>query len=870
MLADWRPSDVCWFWRSVPGPTMVETLRQECERNYRDLLAVLAALRSANFGPEQRLWLVTECAQSFAPCEQGSLAANTLWGFGRSLWSEHSTYRATLVDLDAGGDYAPLLDEWQVGEAEEFQIAYRGGNRHVCRIYPSDQAAPDDENFELAITKHGEFSNIKKVPVPDLTPQGSEVQVQIHAAGLNFKDVLNALGLLKQHAAATGADHHELPLGFEGAGTVLAAGPDATFQVGDEVIVSHLGCLRKRVVVPSSMVVGKPANIGFVEAAGVPTAYVTAYYALHTLAKIKAGDRVLIHAAAGGVGQAAIALARLAGAEVFATASPGKQAFLRAQGIEHVMNSRTLDFADEIKRSTGGTGVDIVLNSLNKDYIPAGISVLADGGRFVELGKIGIWSAEQVREVRDDVTYHNFDLSELPEQELQQISKQILGTVAGLLHDGSIAPVVTTQYSLDEIEEAFGVLSRGANVGKLVISFEDRGAIGARPNITISPDETYLITGGLGALGMVTAQKLVGEGARHLSLVSRRAPDADEVSTLQAQLGDGVRLEFYQADIANEADVDRITDAISKGTHRLGGIIHAAGVLADGPISTMSWAQIEKVFQAKVYGTWLLHQAAARFADLRFFVGYSSVASVLGPAGQANYAAGNAFIDSLMAWRSANGAPGLSIGWGPWAEVGMAANLNAQMIKGIEGQGIRFLKPRDGARALVKLLGQPVDHVLIGEFDWDRYVAARPAGNALYRQVVRGSAVAQRTVDLDALRALPRVERRATINETIRARIVDLLQFDDIDEVSPHAKFMELGVDSLMATELKNAMETTFKTSLPTSVVLDYPSVTLLAEFVDLQLVPVVVADPDADERDPLRVLADEDIDAELAALRSM
>lgn len=874
LLSDWRPTDVCWFWRSAQGPTTDDTLREECERNYRDLLALLDSLQSNGFGPGQRLWLVTEGAQQL-PGDTGDespLAAATLWGFGRSLWSENPSYRATLVDLAAAGDYAPLLEEWLVSEAEEFQIAYRGGNRHVRRIYSSDQAGTQDDNFELAISKHGEFSNIKRTPVEDHAPEGTEVEVRIHAAGLNFKDVLNALGLLKQHADETGSEYHELPLGFEGAGTVLSAGPDAEFQVGDEVVVSHLGCMRKRVVVPSTMVVRKPANIGFAEAAGLPTAYVTAYYALHTLAEIKAGDRVLIQAAAGGVGQAAIALAKLAGAEVFATASPGKQPFLRAQGIEHVMNSRTLDFADEIQQITGGAGVDIVLNSLNKDYIPAGISVLAKGGRFVELGKIGIWSTEQVREVRDDVTYHNFDLSEFPEQELQQINKQILETVAGLLEDGSIAPIVTTEYSLDEIEEAFGVLSRGANVGKLVLDFQESGAIGARPNITISEDETYLITGGLGALGLVTAQKLVDEGARHLSLVSRRAPDAEEVAALEAKLGNGgVQLEFHQGDIANAADVDRIADAIGNGTHPLGGIVHAAGVLADGPISTMSWEQIDKVFQAKVYGTWLLHKAAACFSDLKFFVGYSSIASVLGPAGQANYAAGNTFIDSVMTWRAANGEPGLSIGWGPWADVGMAANLTAQTIKGIEGQGLRFLKPKDGARAFWKVLGQPVDQVMIGEFEWDRYVAARPAGNALYRQVARNSAAAERTVDLAALRALPRVERRTVINETIRARIADLLHFDAGDDISPHAKFMELGVDSLMAVEMKNALESTFKTSLPTSVVFEYPSVMLLAEFVDLQLVPVVAKDSSAaDEADALRVLPDEDIDAELAALRSM
>jgi myxalamid-type polyketide synthase MxaB len=677
--------------------------------------------------------------------------------------------------------------------------------------------------------------------------------------------------MLKQHAEDTGTEYRPLPLGFEGAGTVLAAGPDAEFGVGDEVVVSHLGCLRKRVTVPSVMAVRKPANVGFTEAAGLPTAYVTAYYALHTLAKLKAGDKVLIHAAAGGVGQAAVALAKLAGAEVFATASPAKQEFLRAQGIAHVLNSRTLDFADEILRRTGGTGVDIVLNSLNNEFVPAGIRTLAPGGRFVELGKIGIWSAEQVREARPDVEYFNFDLSEFPEDELQRINKGILEIVAGLLADGSIAPITSTAYTLDEIEEAFGVLSRGANIGKLVIDLRERDLLGTAPEPELDADETFLITGGLGALGLVTASRLVAGGARRIALVSRRAVGTDDAEELRVKLGPDVEVRFLTGDVADPVAVERILAEARDGGHRLGGVVHAAGVLADGPVSAMTWEQIDQVFQAKVYGTWALHDALARAEDLRFFVGYSSVASALGPSGQANYAAGNAFIDAVMTWRQAHGMPGLAIGWGPWAEVGMAANLTTQQAKAVEGQGFRFIKPRAGARALWQVLGQPAGHVLVGQVDWDRFVAQRMLGNALYRQVARGAAAEVATVDLDALAALPRLERRTAINEAIRARIAALLHFDGIEDISPHGRFLELGVDSLTAVEMKNALESMFRTQLPTSAVFDYPTVAQLAEYIDGQVTPAARAgSAAADEIESLKVLADEDIDAELAALRSL
>jgi acyl transferase domain-containing protein/NADPH:quinone reductase-like Zn-dependent oxidoreductase/NAD(P)-dependent dehydrogenase (short-subunit alcohol dehydrogenase family)/acyl carrier protein len=873
LLEERWPTDVCWFWKpSRDAAATAGSLRAECERNYRDLLALLGTLREHGFGPDQRLWLVTDRAQLLPEDQAGperSFAAATLWGFGRSLWSENPGWRVTLVDL--ADDDAPLLDECLAAEAEEFQVAYRAGKRHVLRIFPSGQAGRTDDNFELTVPDSGELADIRPVVVSDDVPQGAEIQVRMHAAGLNFKDVLNALGMLKRHAEDSGAAYHPLPLGFEGAGTVVAAGPDAQFGIGEDVVLSHSGCLRKRVTVPSVMAVSKPANVSFAEAAGLATAYVTAYYALHTLAKIKAGDKVLIHAAAGGVGQAAVALAKLAGAEVFATASPAKHSFLRAQGIENVFNSRTLDFAEQIRTQTGDTGVDIVLNSLNGDFIPASIGTLASAGRFVELGKIGIWSPEQARSARPDVEYFNFDLSEFPEREYQQINREILQTVAGLLADGSIAPVTTSSYSLDEIEEAFGVLSRGANIGKVVIDLQERALIGSDPELVLGANETFLITGGLGALGLITAQRLVAGGARRLAFVSRRGADDPAAGTLRAKLDPDVDVVFLRGDVADQADVERIIAEMRKAGHQLAGIVHAAGVLADGPVSTMTWEQIDQVFQAKVYGTWALHQAARQQESVRFFVGYSSMSSVLGTPGQANYAAGNAFIDAVMSWREARGEPGLAVGWGPWAEVGMAASLNAQLIKGIEGQGVRFIKPRAGSRALGKLLGQPLGHVLVGEIDWNRFVAQRTAGNALYSRVARGQAAQEAAVDLEALIALPRTERQTTINAAVRARIAVLLHFDGIEQISPHAKFLELGVDSLTAVEMKNGLESMFRISLPSSAVFDYPTIAQLASYIDEQVAPVAQAEPTAeDEIWSLKVLADEDIDAELASLRGM
>ncbi|GAA0445782.1 type I polyketide synthase [Streptomyces olivaceiscleroticus] len=841
-LREAEPTDVCWFWR--PGGEGPVPPAAECRRNYRDLLAVLHALERGGFGHGRRLWLVTEGAQLLpddTPNDTGPAASATLWGFGQALWHEYPSYRVTLIDLpggkgDAAEDTDRLLDEWLARDAGEFQVAYRSGLRHVRRLYPLDPARRPDTAVRLAIKEYGSFAGLRPEPVEAEPPTGDRIQVAVHAAGLNFKDVLNVLGLLRQYAEETGVPYRPQPLGFECAGTVVAAGPDASFGPGDEVVVNALGCMAGTLTVSSELAVRKPARITMAEAAGVPSVFVTAHHALHDLAGIEQGDRVLIHAAAGGVGQAAVQLAQQAGAEVFATASPGKWPLLHAQGIRHVMNSRTLDFADEVLAATGGEGVDIVLNSLNKEFIPAGLRCLAEGGRFVELGKLGSWTPEELRQERPDVQYHRFDLGERPEAEAREHTRKILGSVVEQLADGRLQPVPATVYSLDEAAEAFSALSRGASTGKLVLRFADDRARAARP-LAVRPDRTYLVTGGLGGLGLVTARKLAELGARHLALVGRTGLPPAETAALAAGIGTDVQVTVLRADVAEPADVERITAELTRSPYPVGGIVHAAGVLKDMPVSALTWEGIETVLRPKVYGSWLLHEAAASFPELDFFVGYSSVAAVLGGPAQANYAAGNAYLDGLLRWRAGRGLPALSVNWGPWAEVGMSARLDAPLVRRLQDQGVAFMSPADGMHALVTLLGQTAPQVVAAACDWDRYAAGRPLPHSLYRHLVRGEAGAARPgLDVDRLVTLPADERRAELSRYLRARIADMLHFDGTDDVAPDAVFLELGLDSLAAVELKNALETALRVPLPASVTFDHPSVGQLTDFLDRQL----------------------------------
>lgn len=843
ILGGGQVTDVCWFWQAGAGtpeaggtPDGLAALRSDCEHNYRDLLATLAMLTEQGFGRDQRLWLVTERAQWLGggePAPTAPAPAASLWGFGHSLLNEYPSYRTTLVDLpDGEAGIQHLAQEWAVRGTRDYQVAYRDGFRYVRRLIPASPAGRDAEsNFRLAITDYGQFSNIKAVPAEDVPPRDDQIQVQVAAAGLNFKDVLNALGLMREFG--------EQPLGFEAAGTVLAAGPGARHRPGDEVIINYFGAMQRRVTVPSAVAVRKPASLSFVQAAGLSSVYVTAHYALHTLAGIKAGDRVLIHAAAGGVGQAAVQLAKAAGAEVFATASPRKWPVLHAQDIKHVMNSRTLDFADQIAAITGGEGVDIVLNSLNKDFIAAGMRCVSQGGRFIEMGKVGAWSPEQVHAERPDVEYHTFDLSELPIDEGIRINAEIMRIVVGKVAAGELPPLRCASYSLDEVEEAFGVLSRGANIGKLVLDFgAGRDRPGAPRPPAIDPDRSYLITGGLGGLGLVTAAKLAELGARHIALMSRRAEPDPSLAGLLARLRRKAEVTVHQGDVAEPADVQRVVASIGASPHRLAGIVHAAGTLADAPVAGQTWESIDAVFRPKVYGSWLLSQVARSCADLRFVIGYSSAAPVTGASGQSNYAAANAFMDDLLLRDAAAGVPALSVNWGPWREVGMSARLSDQVLRKWDEEGIRLLAPRTATRLLAALLSGPLAQAVVGDCDWDRFAASRPVPNAVYDPLLTGGAAEGDGFDVGAVMAAPRRDRLSALEDLIRVKVAAVLHFDGPESVDPGTEFVRLGLDSLMAVELKNVLESSLRLPLPPTLALEHPSALQLTEFLDQQLVP--------------------------------
>ncbi len=758
-------------------------------------------------GEAPRLYVVTRNAQTVLADERPNLEQAGLRGLLRVIGAEHPQLRPSQIDVDDASDAKLIACQLLTG-SEEDETAFRKGQWYTAHLYPSP-LRPDEryttvvdharDGMRLQIRTPGDIETLELAAFDRIPPGPGQIEVAVTASSLNFADVLLAFG---RYPSFEGLAPQ---LGLDFAGVVTAVGPQVTtHRVGDHVGgMSTNGCWGSFVTCDADVAVTLPAGLRDDQAAAVTTASATAWYGLHDLAHIKAGDKVLIHSATGGVGQAAIAIARAAGAEIYATAgTEERRDILRAMGITHVYDSRTPAFGEQIRKDTDGYGVDIVLNSLTGASQRAGVELLAFGGRFVEIGKKDIYGDTRMGlfPFRRNLSFYGVDLALMASTHPEQI-RDLLDTVYRLTAEGVLPQPETTHYPLADAATAIRVMGAAEHTGKLLLSVPKVG----HSSVVVPPEQarvfrrdgSYIITGGLGGLGLFLGAKMAAAGCGRIVLNSRSQPKPEALEEIARMRAAGAQVEVVTGDIAQSETVDRLVAAATATGLPVRGVLHAAAVVEDAILTNITDELVDRDWAPKVYGAWHLHRATTA-QPLDWFCSFSSAAALMGSPGQGAYAAANSWLDGFTQWRRSQGLPATAIAWAAWDEIGAGKHLAA-------GGETAMISPEEGAHAFEALLRHDRAYSgyapLIGT-PWLTDLAARSP----FAEAFQSSS--DRPADTSTFRAelhtLPRDEWPTRVRRLVSEQLSLILR----RSIDPDRPISEYGLDSLGNLELRTRIET--------------------------------------------------------------
>jgi NADPH:quinone reductase-like Zn-dependent oxidoreductase/malonyl CoA-acyl carrier protein transacylase/acyl carrier protein len=813
-------------WRST-GSSAQESSSGSAARLEAEISQLLSAVHTLQGdGPVKLpggLWIITERAVATESGEPVDPVQAALWGLGRTILNEEPALRSKLVDHDGSPEAVQLLTGLLGAPVNEPELALRQGKALASRLLQWSRSGhltvPRADDYALLPTERGAIDNLRLTEAEVSAPDEGYVQVRVEAAGLNFRDVLNVLGLYPGDPGPVGGDF---------AGTVTQLGEGVTgLEVGQRVYGSMQGAFASRFNVPAQFLAPIPDGVSAVDAATIPAAALTVRLSFDW-AKLNPGDKVLIHAASGGVGLAAIQMAQQHGAEVYATASTFKRATLRKLGVKHVYDSRTTDFADQILADTDGAGVDVVLNSLTSEgFVEATVRATAKNGRFAEIAKRDIWTHAQMAEARPDIAYEIVALDTVMFTEPERI-RTLLSEVSEGLAKGEWTPLPAEIYPLTEARTAFRRMQQARHIGKIVCQM---------PN-PLAPrgDRSYLITGGLGAIGLSTASYLAQLGAGDIVLTSRREPNVEAQKTIE-EITERYkcRIHTFSADVGEESDVEKLLERIRAELSPLAGVAHLAGVLDDALLSQQDLDRFRTTLAPKAFGAFHLDRLT-RKDKLDFFIVSSSVSSLLGSPGQANYSTANALLDGLVADRKAHGLPATGINFGPWGGGGMASSDAASA--NISAQGLLPLEPSAALGALAEVVANGTGQAIVLKANWARAAKVLGSSRPPILDLVLPNSMTE-VVDSELLKQLqeiPVAQRASLITEFLQREVQGFLRLAQPPAAT--SRFLDLGTDSLMAVELRNRLHSQFggAFTINATAVFDYPTIGGLGEYLAAQL----------------------------------
>lgn len=847
------------------------------------LFHLTQTLENSNPAMKRHIDLVTRGAQAVGSQTQAlAMAQTSAIGLMRVIANEHPQFVCRSIDLPAvesTTDHQTLWNELQQKDPER-EVAFRGDGRYVRRVgrgLSSREVLLDQEvPLRLESRERGLLDALRLSPFSTPVCGSGEVLIEVKASGMNFRDVLKALALYPAETADARI------FGDEVAGIVKAVGSDVTHvKPGDRVFGLAVFGLATHTLARGGDVRLMPENLSFEAAATLPVVFMTSWHALKTVANLKEKERILVHAGAGGVGMAAIQIAHLLGAEVIASAgSPGKRALLKTMGVRHVIDSRRADFAEVVMEITNGKGVDVVLNSLAAEAIPMGLSCLAQFGRFIEIGKRDIYQNSRIPlwPLRKNASFHVVAMDAIFSGDEEQTS-QILQKIAELVADGSLHPLPFRSFPACRIDAAFRLMAQGKHTGKVIVSFPEpfvpRRAEPLASGFTVKAEGAYLITGAFGGFGKVLATWLADCGARNLVLTSRKGASTPEAKAFVESLQDrGVNVQVMQADVGSAADVKRLFKEMSD--QKLNGVFHLAMVIDDAPMAALTRERMQSVMAPKAYGAWLLHEATQGM-KLDCFVMFSSVSSIFGNPAQANYAAANAFQDALAHHRHAAGLPALAINWGALGGEGYVAR-NERVAEFLARQGTMPLSPREVVGLMETFLATGATQAMALRVDWSKWRQSfrssqeSPLLERVFAAGVEGTETSGSKSDWRRkIESAAPEERTDIVGQAVRDVVGSVLRVKP-DTLRDDQPLTDLGLDSLMAVEIENSIESAIGVALPPASLMRARTigqiVTLIAEHVGgtaaapAPAAPVQETQPAALDDVDLDALSDEEIDS--------
>ncbi|CAL8085094.1 unnamed protein product [Orchesella dallaii] len=729
---------------------------------------------------------------------------------------------------------------WQCDK--EVQVAFSGAKRYVPRLFPYKPLSnalklpKGTDKFCLILPETKSIADLQFGPLELDLLKEDHVEILVKTSALNFRDILSVIKPTEQFKDIN-------MVGFDLAGVVKRVGGKVTkWKLGDRVCGCNMenSALPSHVMLHQDLLIGVPDTMTFCEAATIPTVYGTSVACLLDSAKIKREDVVLIHTAAGGVGLSAIEICKHVGCTIIGTAgSKRKQNYLRSLGIKHIFYSRNTQFGDDILKVTNGRGVDVVLNSLTSEgFKEATLKACAKGARFVEMSKLNIWTKEDVKEIRPDVNYAIVDVASVDVSEWYRFVR----VLKDLMEKKVVKPIPYVRFDGLNVREALQYMQKAKHIGKIVcVMPELRKEEGEMKVFTpmFSDRSTYLITGGLGGIGLVVCKWMVDSGAKHVILANRREPSSATQKVINEMNLKGANIIPVQLDVGNFEQCRKLirTQISEMGLPPLRGVMHAAGTLSDGIIVNQDWPKLSSTFNTKINGTINLHELT-KHLNLEHFVLFSSLASILGPPSQCNHAAGNCFEDAVAQYRNSMGLPATTVNWGQWGEVGIATEVDVPGVKALSNlQGITGLEHVMKTHRIQTCILNVDSFVLLSKLFpslslyLDELIWKTNSGGSGLTTIIKSEEFWQQ---YDSFSSAQQVEKMSLLTEQLRNILRIILRLDENDVINNDGNLQEMGVDSLMFVEIRNALQALLgaRVTVNVSALKDFNSVNLLAQNV--------------------------------------